>query len=421
MSIEDIRARLSDIVTETEAIAEVAGGEDRELNERESNDILALDDEAKKLEADLDHAEKIKEAKDRILARKVEEKVAAQAVVITPAPKEEIKAVSIPAKAARYSSKNFASAEDAFVSGQYLLAQAGNRKAAEFMAAQSEGTDNKGGFTVPDPLAASLVNLLEEYGVARRACRRIVMSADTWAVPKLTDHAAVSYPGEAGTITDSDLSFSQIQLVATKVAALVKMSTEVAEDSVISLMDTVVQSIAYSMSKAEDTNLFLGVAGGINADGIAGDSSVAATSVASVSALSLDDLIAAQVGLGNPIVGARNEWYLNPTLFHGQVRTLLNAAGGNTMAEYQGGLRPTLLGHPVNFVNVMPGASAASGDLVAVFGDMSSGVYFGDRRSLNFKTINELYIENDQIGVQATERVDIKVANGELLHKIVLS
>jgi HK97 family phage major capsid protein len=49
------------------------------------------------------------------------------------------------------------------------------------------------------------------------------------------------------------------------------------------------------------------------------------------------------------------------------------------------------------------------------------GAYFGDRRALNFKTLNELYMENDQIGVVATERIDIKVANPEVLSKITIT
>jgi HK97 family phage major capsid protein len=66
-------------------------------------------------------------------------------------------------------------------------------------------------------------------------------------------------------------------------------------------------------------------------------------------------------------------------------------------------------------------AAPASGDLVAVFGDLRLGAYFGDRRALNFKTLNELYAENDQIGVVATERIDIKVANPEVLSKITIT
>ena len=92
------------------------------------------------------------------------------------------------------------------------------------------------------------------------------------------------------------------------------------------------------------------------------------------------------------------------------------------MRELEEGQRPTLLGYPVNFVNVLPGASASTpGDLLAVFGDLRLGCYFGDRRALNFKTLNELYAENDQIGVVATERIDIKVANPEVLAKITIT
>ena len=195
---------------------------------------------------------------------------------------------------------------------------------------QSIGTDNKGGFTVPTPLSNALINLLESYGVARQACRRIVMSAETWSVPKVAGHSTVYYPAEASAITASDMTFSQVQLVAKKIAALVKMSTEVVEDSIVSMMDTVVQDIAYGIAIAEDENLFNGVASAINADGIKGDADVADTNVASVAALTLANLTAATVSIGNPIVGARNEWYVNPTLYHGPIRDLVNAAGGNT-------------------------------------------------------------------------------------------
>ena len=79
-----------------------------------------------------------------------------------------------------------------------------------------------------------------------------------------------------------------------------------------------------------------------------------------------------------------------------------------------------LMGYPVVLTNILP-AAPASGELVAVFGDLRLGCYFGDRRSLTFKTLNELYAANDQIGIQATERIDIKVANPEVLAKITIT
>jgi HK97 family phage major capsid protein len=59
--------------------------------------------------------------------------------------------------------------------------------------------------------------------------------------------------------------------------------------------------------------------------------------------------------------------------------------------------------------------------LLAVFGDLSLGCYFGDRRSVTFKMLNELYAENDQVGVQATERIALDVVNPEVLAKITLT
>lgn len=410
----DIKAELSDISLELEALAKSDSASIEELQE--------LQAKADVLEKEFDQAVELEKIKAEILAkRESEARAAVQPPVFeaTQPAVEEVKEV-IPAKAKSQKSKVFASSEDAYTAGMYLAALGGDHRAKEFMAAQSGGTDNKGGFAVPDPLSNQLINLLEDYGIARQACQRIVMSSDNWSVPKVTAQASISYPAEAAAISDSDLTFSQISLSATKLAALVKMSTEISEDAVISMVDTVTQSIAYSIAIAEDDNLFNGVTGGVNANGIAGDASVDDTNVASLAALALTDITACATGIGNPVRGASNSFYINPTVYHGAVRDLVNAAGGNTIADLEGGQRPLLMGYPVVLTNILP-AAPASGELVAVFGDLRLGCYFGDRRSLTFKTLNELYAANDQIGIQATERIDIKVANPEVLAKITIT
>jgi len=416
--IKEISAKIEAIADEIKAVSDQL---DAEVISAEVADeqISALGDKYDKLQNDLKLRKDLQARIDEIQ----EARITPAVVEAAPSNTKEIHNVAaIPARAKAQKSRFFASSSDAYLAGMYFAHLAGSSKAGEILAAQSVGTDDKGGFTVPDPLAASLVNLLEEYGVARRVCKRVVMSALTWTVPKVLGHATIYYPDEAQAITESDVTFGQIQLTAGKLAGLVKMSTEVTEDSVISIVDTVVQSLAYAIAIEEDKNLFNGVAGGINADGIKGNTSVADTNVASVAALALTDLTAATVATGNPVVGQRNEWYLNSTLYHGPIRDLLNAAGGNTIGDLEGGQRPTLLGYPVNFVNVLPGSSAStSGDLLAVFGDLSIGCYFGDRRALNFQTLRELYAVNDQVGVVCTERIDVKVANPEVVAKITLT
>ena len=416
--IHEINARLESIADELQALSDLS--QENELDQNQIELVNELDAEFKSLE---EKRMSLQAVQDKLDAAKAAKAIPETSSIVEPAQIEdsvkEDKQV-IPARVKNQRVKHFASAEDAYISGMYLAALGGNARAKEFLAAQSIGTDSLGGFTVPDPLSDALINLIEDRGTARQKSQRIVMSADTWSVPKVAGQATIYYPNEAASITDSSVSFSQVQLTAKKLAALVKMSTEVTEDSILDMLSVVVDSIAYSIALEEDKNLFNGVSGGVNTSGIAGDASVDDTNVASVSALALTDLTACSSGIGNPIIGAVNEWYMSPVVFHGAVRDLLNAAGNNSMRELEEGQRPTLLGYPVNLVSCLPSAPA-SGELVAVFGDLRLGAYFGDRRALNFKTLNELYMEQDQIGVVATERIDIKVANGEVLSKITIT
>ena len=202
-------------------------------------------------------------------------------------------------------------------------------------------------------------------------------------------------------------------------AGLVKMSSEIAEDSIISMLDTVVDDLAWGFSKAEDDNLFTG--GSIYTGGIEGDANVADTNVASVGALALTDLTAMVVASGQER-GLNPKFYMNPTLWNGQVRDLLNAAGGNASADVAAGVQRSLFGYEVVLCNAVPGASSStSGDLLAVFGDLSVSHYFGDRRQLSFKVLDQLFAVNDQVGVVCTSRIDIAAAAPEVLSKITIT
>ena len=421
MKLSDIQARLEDISIEVEALADLSG--DEPTQEQQDN-FVALNTEAKELETKLDEAKAFEAAKAEVVARRAsmqEPQASVQPSVNTEPSKEETTKMTTPAKAKYNSSKVFASSEDAFLAGQFLAATAGNKNSQEFMAAQTEGTDSEGGYTVPAPLAAELINLTETYGVARNACRRVVMGAPTWSVPNVAGHSTIYYPAEAASITESAMSFGQVTLNAKKMAGLVKISSELSEDSLISIADTVIQDLAWGFAKEEDTNLFLGKASALYTDGIKGDSAVVSADVASVAALTLADLTAATISAGQDL-GLSPQWYMNSTLFNGPIRDLLNAAGGNQISDLVNGVKPTLFGYPVNFVTAMTGASAStSGDMLVAFGDLSVSHYFGDRRNLSFRVLNELFAQNDQVGIICTQRVDIASVNAEVLSRIVLA
>ncbi len=421
MKLADIQARLVEIADEMEAISAIAADESRELSDADNDQILALSEEFEGLKASKEKAEKVQAKMAAIVEARAtsQEPQAGVQPMAEETPAEKPEAMAIPAKAKYNKSNVFASSEDAYTAGQFLAAVGGDKNAQEFMAAQSEGTDGKGGYTVPTPLASELINLVEDYGVARNVCRRIVMGAPTWSVPKLVGHSTIYYPGEAQAITESDLTFDQLSLTAKKMAGLVKMSTEIAEDSLISMTDTIVRDLAWGFAKAEDENLFVG--GSIYSDGIQAEAGVKTSAdVASVAALALEDLTKVVIGAGQER-GLTHKWYMNATLWNGQIRDLLNAAGGNMDSNLASGVSPTLFGYPVELVSAMPGAAASSGDLLVAFGDLSVSHYFGDRRSLNFNVLNELFAVNDQVGIICTQRIDIAAANPEVLSVLKLA
>lgn len=415
MNLSEIAARLEAISVEVEALSDVAL-EAGDNSEETLAQIEALDNEFTGLKAKQDRQEKIQARIDEIVASRVAPSAPAvePEASIEPELQKENVMDKIPA-AAKYNKSNvFASSEDAYVAGQFLLATAGDRQAADFMAAQSEGDNAKGGFTVPTPLSSELINLVEQYGVARNVCRRIVMGSETWSVPKVVGHTTIYYPAEAEALTASDMNFSQVSLTAKKMAGLVKMSTEISEDSIISMTDTIVRDLAWGFSKAEDENLFTG--GPIYTGGITGETANvnSATSVVDVPSITLEDLVAVTAGVGQER-GLNNKWYMSPTLWNGQVRDLLNAAGGNADTNLAAGVSRSLFGYPVELVNAMSGAAAASGDLLCVFGDLGVSHYFGDRRNLNFQYLDQLFAVNDQVGIKCTQRIDIAGVNPEVL------
>lgn len=421
MKLSEINARLAEISDEITAIAKVAEAEGVDLSEDDSNKIVALEQEFDGLKEKQAKEQKIQDALAKMASERASREVAPSGVQPKADPSSS---VSIPAVARSQKSKVFASNEDAYLSGMYLAALAGDRSAAEFVANAGFGdirndqslTPAKGGNTVPTPLSSELINLIEDYGVARQKCRKVVMSASTWTVPKVSQHTTVYYPAEAAALTASDMEFSQVTLTAIKAAQLVLMSTEITEDSIISMVDTVVRDMAWNFAKAEDENCFNG---GNGITGIAPDANVGDTNVANLAALALTDLTAVTGALSN-FRGIRREWYMNQAVYHSTIQDLLHAAGGTDPRHIEDGGRPILLGYPVNFVEAIP-AAPATGELVAVFGDMAQAVYFGDRRSVNFKVLNELYAANDQVGVMATERYDIVTANPESLQKITIT
>jgi HK97 family phage major capsid protein len=315
--------------------------------------------------------------------------------------------------------------QKAYVFGQYARHLAGVKSASKWLSdhghlkAQVEGTTTAGGFTVPDIVSSDLIWLREMYGVARRNSRIYPMSSDTLLVPSATGSTTVYYASEATAITDSQLTFAQVSLSAKKLAVLTIASKELGEDTVIDLGASLARDMAYAIAKEEDNACFNGdgtstygsITGilqavyGLNATkaNIAGVVVGAALSGANFSNFTLANFQAMVAKL--PTYADQAKWYMHKDLFFNGVADKLIALGGNAILDIQNAYTtaPTLFGYPIEWVQNMPKSPAATTP-VAILGDLTKGVAFGDRRAMTVEVSDQVKFVEDALTYKATER-----------------
>jgi len=315
--------------------------------------------------------------------------------------------------------------------GLFALATVGkNAKAKDlyerrFKNSLSEGTTATGGAMVPEELVGSLINLLEVYGVARRNARVVTMGSDQQKWPKIDSELTVYAPGEAGTITASDPSLSNVNLVAKKLATLTKVSSELAEDSLLDVGKIVGESIARAVAKAEDQCFFLGDGtstyyGYTGLAGAFGDITPAGAGSAAGGLVTASGNAWSEITIGDirQLVSVMpNEFDMGAKfycsrMFYFQILVpLLETSGGAfgaSKSEMERANSLTFYGYPVELVSVMP-TTEANSQLCLYFGDLSMGAYMGMRRNLEIAQSKDAYFDTDEIGIRGTERVAINI------------
>jgi HK97 family phage major capsid protein len=409
--IEALRAEVS-------AIMAVAKEEDRDLFPDEANRVDAI------VGTDKNPGEiaALSETRERML--KIESHVIAKGKeVIAEEESAARPAIKIPARAkAAGRLQSFKKEEDAYASGQWIMANLfGSRKAKNWCrehgirATMTTGDNTKGGFLVPDALESTIIELREQFGVARRECQQVTMGDSKMIMPRLDGEATAYYVGEGNTITASDLTVNTVQLDAKKLAAVVAVSSELNEDSVISIGEMVARSVAQSFAIKEDEALFLGN-GTSTYGGIVGLASAlgAGSLVTATSDQTFADLI---IGNFEEVAGKRKmfgttapKWYISQAGLHASMQRLSNAVGGVTATELQNGVIRSFFGYEIVVTQVMESRlTGTSGGRAAYFGNLADGVMLGSRRGISLAVDNSLGFLTDTINIRATERFDIVV------------
>jgi HK97 family phage major capsid protein len=287
--------------------------------------------------------------------------------------------------------------------------------------ALSEGSNSSGGSLVPEEFAARVIRLVEEFGTFPGAAENVSMTRDTMVIPKRVSGTTAYFVGEGSAVTESEPTYTNVNLVAKKLAVGCRMSTEVVEDTagIVNLADAVAQEFATSLAYKIDICGWLGdgtqgTYGGINGvvnkinDGTH-TSSVhsAASGNTSFETLDIEDFLGAMGKL--PIYARQGAaWYVSPAGYAASIARLKYAAGGNTVENVGAGAGDTFLGYPVNLVHVMNSTLGVDAAKVKVlYGNLGLSSIYARRRDFSVRLFDQVYATTDQLLLQGTMRFDV--------------
>lgn len=292
-----------------------------------------------------------------------------------------------------------------------------SRVGMQLVNASTEGSGPGGGYTVPAPLASTIIDVREQVGIARRAMNIQPMTSDTLTMPQHISGLTVYYTGEAQGMQTSDKDWGQLSFVAKKRSVAHQISQELVEDSAISIVDNAIAEMAYALADKEDQE-FVNGDGGSSYGGVQGLKSSIGTGGVSTCADGHDtwaeiDIadITAWFGKLPDRYHARMPVIICSSAFYHAVLLRLHAqAGGNSIVSLQGGDRGlrNFLGFDVLTTPYMPTTSAAD-TVCAFFGAFNAGCVLADRTGIRLGRSDDFAFLNDLTTLKATSRYDMLI------------
>ena len=268
----------------------------------------------------------------------------------------------------------------------------------------SVGVDADGGYLVPEEFEKQIVDGLKEANVVRTLAKTITTQAER-KIPIAVGHSVAQWTEENAAYTESNPTFGQKQIDAYKLTDLIRVSTELLQDSAFPLEPYIRDEFVRAFGVAEEEAFCVGngtkqPTGIFTANG--GEVGVTA---AGATAITVDELISLIYSLKSPY--RRNAKFFMHDSTVALIRKLKDGNGAYLwQPSIQQGEPDKLLGYPLYTSPYVP--QVAAGDLTVAFGDFKN-YWIADRAGRTVQRLNELYAGNGQVGFIATERVDGKV------------
>jgi HK97 family phage major capsid protein len=277
------------------------------------------------------------------------------------------------------------------------------------------GTAANGGYTVPVDFLKELQVFQLQAGFVE-SLSRVFRTGDggDLHLPQVTAHGAATWTGEAVAFTAADETFAEIILKAYKAGRLVKVSTELLEDSMFDLSSYLAEELGRSIGQLQNTAYVVGN-GTAKPTGFTTNATVGKTGlVGQTTTVIADDLFDTFHSLAVPY-RANAVWVMHDSTIKA-IRKLKDSQNRYLwQASIQDGAPDTLLSKPV-YADPDSPTMVANAKSIA-FGDFRRGYAIRRVNGVKLVRLNERYMDAGQVGFIAWDRVDGKLYDANAIRQ----
>ena len=271
----------------------------------------------------------------------------------------------------------------------------------------------QGGYLIPSLLLAEVNRFVEEGGIARREFRYLPFAGagNSRYIPTLLTSVVVDWIDEGETKPKTKPTISRVQQTLKKLAAMVILTEEIIEDTIINLVSFCGQLLGEAIAAEEDNQFFSGT--GAPWTGLINDTAITAFALAAGAGpldMRPEALLALTVSIPiGAVPGAK--FYMHRTVWAAICAHRADSvAEGDTKGSYlvqqpsQGSLG-SIWGFPVTLVEAMPSMADlgyGEGDdecdpdePFLIFGNLAKCVVYGDKQGIRVKLLDQASVYDD--------------------------
>lgn len=269
-----------------------------------------------------------------------------------------------------------------------------------------------GTFTPPPAFESTVIELLNDYGAARKLVPFSPTPKEGQYQPRWDSDLTMTWNTEGATLSDQDPDTSTVFVRPKKLTGYIKLTNDLLAADSAGIVDQCFRSFARAAAQKEDsaffegdgTSTYGGIVGVLNAIG----SAATFTSTNTTWATLTDADVQSMMGYVADFAGQGSlEITCTRSAFFSIFNRLNVAKGGITYQEAaNGSVIYKVLGHDVILNNTMPITTATS-QVSAYFGDFPMGIKAGQAGTLEFAQSDQRHFDEDSIALRVIEYVDI--------------